>query len=188
MSAEAALYRRVLRRGVHASRTLAASIVAVLVVLLLLATVVASIWWVVDPAVRERGQAVAEGVFSRVDPGMTSIVGGALLVMLAVILIALAVSPGRRARRGIARDRLALLVDDGVIADAVADSVARQLSTTRRHIAVTVARRTVTVRITPLSGLAVDTAAAGSACEEVLSRIGLSARARVVVAAEGVIA
>ena len=113
---------------------------------------------------------------------------GAVLVLLAVLLLALAVLPGRRSRRARIADRTALLVDDGVIADAVAAAVARRTGAERGRVSVTMGRRTVTVRIVPTSGVAVDPAAAESAVHDTLAEVGFSSATRVVVSTEGVVA
>ncbi len=188
MTDEQVLYRRALRRGVHASRTPAAAVVAALFSVLLLGVVVAAIWWLVDPDFRDRLTATTESALASLQPGTAAMLLGGLLVLVAVVLLVLAVSPGRRARRARTGDRLALLVDDGVVADAIADAVARRLGIARRHIAVTLARRGATIRVTPISGTAVDQGAVASASDDTLSRIGLDARSRVIIASEGVIA
>ena len=76
----------------------------------------------------------------------------------------------------------------GVIADAVAAAVARRTGAERGRVSVTMGRRTVTVRIVPTSGVAVDPAAAESAVHDTLAEVGFSSATRVVVSTEGVVA
>lgn len=188
MTNERATYRRVLRRETHAPRTIPAAVVASIGVLLLVALLIGGVWWLVDASFREGATRWLEGLS---DAGQLQAVGlgaGVVLALLAVTLLLLAVLPGRRARRARMTDRSALLVDDGVIADSLAEAVARRAGVERDRVAVTMGRRTVSVRITPTSGVPVDPTAAESAVNETLSGIGFAATPRVVVEARGVIA
>lgn len=189
MTNEQAMYRRVLRRETHAPRTIPAAMVASVGVVLLLALIVGGVWWLVDTAFRDGARRWIDDASSAVGQGqVVPLVVGVVLAVLALLLLALAVLPGRRARRARTTARTALLVDDGVIADSIADAVARRTGVERGRVGVTVGRRMVAVRITPTSGLAVDRTAAESAVTDTLSGIGFTATPRVVVDADGVIA
>lgn len=186
MTNERTMYRRVLRRETHAARTIPAVVVASLAAVLLLALLAGGVWWLVDENFRAD---VARWVDGASGVGQAVLLGvGAILAILALVLLALAVLPGRRARRARTTARTALLVDDGVIADAIADAVARRTGVDRGRVAVTVGRRMVAVRITPTSGLPVDRKAAESAVNDTLSGIGFAATPRVVIDTNGVIA
>lgn len=188
MTSEQAVYRRTLRRETHASRTVPAVIVAGIALLVLVAGGVAAIWSSVDAGFRGElvrlGSAVVEAARQPVLLAGT----GVVLVLLAGLLVVLAVAPGRRARRARQTARTALLIDDGVIADSVAEHVARRTGTARDRVSVTIGRRAVRVRITPTSGVPVDRAVAAAAVGEVMDGIGFPATARVEVETEGVIA
>ncbi|WP_226531989.1 DUF6286 domain-containing protein [Microbacterium paraoxydans] len=188
MTNEQATYRRVLRRETHAPRTVPAAVVAVVGVVSALAFLTGGAWWLVDAAFRDRVarelDALAAGATAQAAP----LASGAVLVLLAFVLLALAVLPGRRRRRARTTERTALLVDDGVIADSVAEAVARRAGVDRARVAVTVGRRDVTVRITPTSGVPVDRFGAERAAKDVLSGIGFPAIPRVSVDEHGVIA
>lgn len=188
MTNEQATYRRVLRRETHAPRTLPAVVVASVCLVLLIALIAGGIWWLVDPLFRETATAWFAGTADLARTQPAAITAGIVLVILALVLIVLAVTPGRRPRRARTTERTALLVDDGVIADSIADAVARRTGITRGQASVTVGRRIATVRITPTSGRAIDRAAAESAVSETVSSIGFAATPRIVVTAEGVIA
>ena len=91
--------------------------------------------------------------------------------LLALILLVLALAPGARARHTIADDRLAVVVDDGVIASALARS-ARTIARSRREdTSASIGRRTAVVSITPASGIGVDRDAVQKALDEELERI-----------------
>ncbi|MFK3676476.1 hypothetical protein ACI2IP_02010 [Microbacterium sp. NPDC090218] len=187
MTNEQATYRRVLRRETHAPRTIPAAVVASIGVVLLLALLAGAVWWLVDATFRDSVTRWFDTVAATPNEAVP-FGGGAVLVVLALVLFALAVLPGRRARRARTTPRTALLVDDGVIADSIAEAVARRSGVDRGRVAVTVGRRTVAVRITPTSGVPVDRLAAESAVDDVLSGIGFTATPRVTVEANGVIA
>lgn len=187
MTNEQATYRRVLRRETHAPRTIPALVVAIVGAVLCLALLAGGVWWLVDAAFREE---IARGLdgLPGLGPQALPIGIGAVLVLLAVVLLALAVLPGRRRRRARTTERTALLVDDGVIADSIAGAVARRAGVDRDRVAVTVASRTVAVRITPTSGIPVDRSAAEAVVNDILSGVGFTALPRVVVEERGVVA
>ncbi|WP_217178639.1 hypothetical protein [Streptomyces sp. AC495_CC817] len=182
------VYRRILRRETHAPRTLPAVIAALIVLLVSIAAAAGAVWWLVDPGFRDTADAALQDAAAwAAQP--TALAGiGAGAVVLAVLAIALAVLPGRRARRARTTGRLALLVDDGVLADAIADAVALREGLDRRQVAVRLAPRAARVRVTPTSGVAVDEARVARAAEAALAEVGFSAAARVTLAPQGVIA
>ncbi|PRB16091.1 hypothetical protein [Microbacterium sp. MYb62] len=188
MTKEEATYRRVLRRETHAPRTAPATVVAAIGIVLLLALLVAGAWWLVDGGFRAGAVRWLDGLALQDQPQVVPFGAGAVVVVLSLVLLALAVLPGRRARRARMTERTALLVDDGVIADSIAEAVARRVRVERSRVAVTVGRRTVAVRITPTSGIPVDRSAAESAVDDTLVGIGFTATPRVLVEANGVIA
>jgi hypothetical protein len=188
MTNEQATYRRVLRRETHAPRTIPAVVVASIGAALLLALLAGGVWWLVDEGFRAGSGRWLDGLSASLQQRAVPLGLGAGLAVLALVLLGLAVLPGRRARRARTTDRTALLVDDGVIADSIAESVARRAGVDRGRVAVTVKRRTVAVRITPTSGIPVDRASAESAVVDTLSGIGFAATPRVVIEERGVVA
>lgn len=188
MTNEQTTYRRVLRREMHAPRTIPAVVVASIGVALLLALLASGVWWLVDAGFRARSGRWLDDISAPPQQQVVALGVGAGLVVLALVLLGLAVLPGRRARRARTTDRTALLVDDGVLADSIAESVARRAGVDRGRVAVTVGRRTVAVRITPTSGIPVDPKSAASAVDDTLSGIGFAATPRVFIDEKGVVA
>jgi hypothetical protein len=188
MTVDESTYRRVLRRETHASRTIAAVVVASVALALLLGLIVAGIGWLIDPVFREGAANAGAAVMESTGQPAVAMAAGGALVLLAVVILALAVTPGRQARRARTTDRAALLVDDGVIADSIAERVARRTGVGRRQVSVTVGGRITSVRITPTSGLPVDRTAAEAAVADTVSGIGFVTTPRISIAAEGVIA
>lgn len=188
MTSEQSIYRRVLRRETHASRSLPTTVVAAVVAVLALLLLAAGVWYLTDPV-------VAKVVETWIAPATVSAGSSAILALIAVIatviglaLVLGAILPGRLARRGRVTDRAALIVDDGVIADSIARSVGRRVGVPAGQVRVTVGRRALTVRVTPTSGASVDSRAAEAAAEETVRGIGFTSVVHVAVTAEGVIA
>ena len=187
MTTQTALSRRLLRRETRATRRGPAVAVAVVLTVILLVLLAGAIAWAVDGGFRAQAATVIAPVATIAGTPSALIGVGVLLVLLALLLIGLAVVPGRRARRTRFTARTALAIDDGVLADAIADGVARRLGMPRGQVAVTVARRAALVRITPTSGVPVARADAEDAANRVLGEAGFPLAPRVQVAREGVI-
>lgn len=181
------IYRRLTRRETHSSRSGAAVTVAALLAIVLLVAVVLGVWAMADAGVR----AVSADRFSNAVDGMgpaTLIVGGAVCMVLAVVLLIFALAPGRRARRARTTQRIALVVDDGVLADAAADAVARQCAIGRNQVSTRITRRGVIVRVTPTSGVSIDRGHVAAAAIAAVAGAGFETRALVHVAPQGVVA
>ncbi|MGI5190886.1 hypothetical protein ACQEVI_22300 [Promicromonospora sp. CA-289599] len=188
MNKEQAVHRRVLHRETRSSRTGAAVVLASVLIVLLVTAVTLSVWWLVDPGSRDVVAAQAAVVSSIAGDDGTLLAAGCVAVVLAVVLIAVALLPGRLARRARSTDRLALLVDDGVLADTVADAVAARCGVDPRQVSATVSRGSVTIRVTPTSGVDVDRAAATDSAVAALAAVGFPVAPKLFVAREGVVA
>jgi len=184
-----ARYRRYLRRETHRSRSTAQ--IVVLVVIALTAAYVGT-----EAVLAVLGAApllIAPSALLAALVGVGELASGALLGIavatgiLALILIVLALAPGGRARHTIDDDRLAVVVDDGVIASSLA-RVARTVARSRREdTRASVGRRTAVIEVVPASGIAVDRDAVQSAVDSEISRITPkpAARASVRIAESG---
>lgn len=197
MSQERAVYRRVLRRETHRSRAASAAAVAVVLALACLAIAAAVIWWMLSPAGRVMMleslgavRAALRGMGSGIPQGGEGllVVGGVLACLVALALLVLAVLPGRRPRRGRVDERAGVLVDDGVLADAIADAVAAACGVRAAQVSVRVRRRAADVRITPTSGSPADREVAALAVTRVTRAAGFPLRPRVRIERAGVVA
>ncbi|WP_336501651.1 hypothetical protein [Microbacterium paraoxydans] len=188
MTVDTATSRRLLRREARATRRGPAIALAVVLTAILLALLAGAIAWAIDAAFRAQVSAWFAPVASVAQTPSVLITVGVVLLLLALLLVALAVLPGRRARRTRLDTRAALVIDDGVLADAIADGVARRIGVPRGQVGVTVARRAALIRVTPTSGVPVDAAAAEEAAARVLDEVGFRLSPRVQVSQEGVIA
>ncbi|HEY0119503.1 MAG TPA: hypothetical protein VGC04_12050 [Cellulomonas sp.] len=185
---EEAVYRRVLRRETHASRAAAAITVAVVLVVLCAAAGASAVWFLVDATARDRVFAAVSGFDVRARTAPVVAVVGGVVMLLGLWLLLLGVLPGRRARHGRTAGRLAVVTDDGVAADVIADTVAGALAVARDLVHVSVGHRSAVVTITPVSGVAVDEAAARRAASDATSRLGRPLAPRIAVASRGVVA
>lgn len=187
MSAERSVYRRVLRRETHSSRAGAAITIAVCLILLLAAAGVGCVFLIAHLPTLAALQGVLQQA-SRLRPAFRYPVlgGGIVLAVFGVIVLVLGLSPGRKARRRLASERAAVVMDDSVIANAIADQVSSAAGAERSRVKVTVGRRRADVRIVPTSGVPASMEAATEASAAEAARYGLS-RPRVRISEQGAV-
>jgi hypothetical protein len=181
--------RRLGRRTTHSSRSTTAIIVAVVVIL---ASAYAGVeivlaWLGLAPLLAAPADmARSLGELGTV-PAVWTIVAGAVVVVLGLVVIAFAVRPGRRHRHLLPSERSTVVVDDRVIASAVARHAATAAGTGPDATVVSVDRRSATVRVTPTSGVMVDQDEVRAAVDEQLEqyRVTPSLRGRVRIARTG---
>lgn len=185
MKNEKALLRRLVRYETRSSRALAAALVAGVSALVMAAVVAAGVWLTVDASAAGRLRGWA-GPLAGSQAVWLAV--GAISLLLGAVLIWLALAPGRRARRGVVKDRFALVVDDGLLAEASAAMVSSQCGLSRGHVRVDVGRRKVRVTLTPVTGVPVDRERAGQAAMVPFEDAGIHVRPDVVVRAKGTLA
>ncbi|WP_158861900.1 DUF6286 domain-containing protein [Leifsonia sp. AG29] len=172
---------RIVRRETHSPRSAAAVAVAAV----LLAVVV---WLAVEGVLALLGlrpallaprallTAIAEA------PGWPApalIATASAASLIAVVLVALAVFPGRRARRPLASERALVVADDDMLASALARRAAKTAAVAPDAVSASLGRRACTVRIVPVSGRRVDRDAVRRAVAEEFERSGATERVRV---------
>ena len=182
----------ILKRETRSSRAVASVIAAILVIALcvyaLLETAVRAVGqspWLVDPqTAADQIVALPEGV-----PPLLLGVTGAVIVMLGLFFFLNAVLPGRRARHLLWDRRAAVVVDDEVIASALARRARLAANVTQGQITVIVSRQRVVVNVRPTSGIPLDEAAVLAAVQDELRGMGPSPmpEIRINVASAGVI-
>ncbi|MFZ8758936.1 DNA/RNA endonuclease G, partial [Microbacterium sp. HMH0099] len=85
------------------------------------------------------------------------ILGGAVLAVISLIVLVVAVAPGRLSRHEMTRGvNRAVVVDNGVIASALAQHLSNESGIARDDIEVGVAHRSVDVTVRPPVGIPVD--------------------------------
>ncbi|MFD4420238.1 DUF6286 domain-containing protein [Agromyces sp. NPDC058484] len=149
-------FRRVVRRETHSPRTIA-MIIAVVVLLIVLIYLGAEIvlYLAAQPALLLgplAGFAWLVGL-PTAQPGWLVVVGGIALAVIGLVLIGLAVAPGRLPKHEMTYPSRAVVIDNGVIAAALAQHLTEETGIPRENITVGVAHRTVDVTVTPGPGV-----------------------------------
>jgi hypothetical protein len=189
--------RRILYRETHSSRATVATVAGVLVMVLaaygLLEAAVHAIGqpaWLIEPQVAaERIVALPSGI----SPVLLGVIG-AVLAMAGLFFFLNAVLPGRRARhlldgqyggqtaeqgpgsedvRAGPGNGPAVVVDDEVIASALARSARLAANVTPEQVMVVVSQRQVIVNVRPTSGVPVDESSVLAAVQEELGEMAL---------------
>lgn len=183
---------RILRRETHSSRAGASVIAAVLVIVLcvyaLLEAGVRAIGqppWLIDPT-------TAAGRIIALPEGISPLLlgaSGAVIAMVGLFFLLHAVLPGRRARHLLRDPRTAVVVDDEVLASALARRARTAANVTPEQVMVVVSRQLVVVNVRPTSGSRVSEEAVLTAVQaelEEMSPVPMPA-VRVNLASSGVI-
>ncbi|WP_240630363.1 DUF6286 domain-containing protein [Specibacter cremeus] len=183
---------RILRREAYSSRAplsiIAAIVIGLLAVYGLLEAMLRVLRqppWLLDPPVAARWIAdLPHGVSST----LLGVIG-AVVVLLGLVALANALLPGRRARHVIPDPRVAVVVDDEVIASALARRARTVAGVTREQVMVVVSRAAVQVNIRPTSGIRLAEEAIRAAVQAEVDAMVLDPRpaVRVQVGQSGVI-
>lgn len=177
--------RRIRRRSVHRSRS-----TAVAVALVVLALVAA---WIGTEAVLSamgRPPLVADpqtvvDTALRPDAAFVTIVEviAGVLVVLGVVLVVLALKPGRQHRSVVEHERGAVVIDARIVASTAANAAGMAAGVPEGNASATARGRSTEVRIVPVTGVPVDEASVRAAVVERLSgldeRFGRRVRVRV---------
>ncbi len=202
--------RRILYRETHSSRAVAATLAAILVgALLSYGLLEAAVHafgqpaWLIEPqTAAQRIVELPAGI-----PPLLLGVTGAVVAMAGLFFFVTAVRPGRRARHVLSgsgpggapgdatgdtwlgREGTGVVVDDEVIASALARRARLAANVTPEQVMVVVSQRQVMVNVRPTSGVPVNDQAVLAAVEEELDEMALvpPPAVRVNVAASGVI-
>ena len=183
------IYTRISRRELHSPRSAAAITVAG-VVILLCAWVGTEIMLLMinQPALLATPAELAAGVASvSTMPASLLITIALACALVAVVLLVVAVTPGRRARHLIDSERTVTVVDDEVIASALAGRAARVGGINPDDTRVSISRRLATVHLVPTSGQPVQRDSVQHAVRDQLDGLHLrpTLQTRVVVAHGG---
>ncbi|WP_066522376.1 hypothetical protein [Curtobacterium ammoniigenes] len=185
-AARAAVERRVLRREGSVSRSGAAAVVAVIALLVALGVLAAGVAGLLGERIGvfdPRAAAAAVPVLpQQTMPWVLAVIGVAAMVV-GVFVLALGVLPKRRPRHVARAERLAVIIDDEVIASALARAARSRTRLGPEASVASVGRSTADVVLRPPAGLDVPAVAATGAVEDELTSIGaeppITARLRV---------
>lgn len=184
---EKATYRRLVRREQYRSRSTA--VVVALALVCLGAAYVGT-----ESALAATGmppllvtpQAAVEALNS---PATAVVVAGALAAAFGLVLLVLAVAPGRRARHSLPHERLAIVVDDQVLAGAFSRAARGAAAVPADRVRTTVSPRRAAVAVVPSSGFPVDAATVAETTRDLADRLAAvpPVRVTVSVASSGVV-
>lgn len=184
---EQQLYRRLVRRSQHRSRSLAVIVALVLsAVILAYAGVELVLCAVGAPALL---LSPSDAVRQLDHPGTVTLSVAAVALVLGVLLLVLALAPAARARHELPHERMAVVIDDQVLAGAISTVTRARAAVPGDRVSTSVARRRSTTRVTPTSGLPLDRGALAAAAEDVVARLDPRppVRVNVTVAERGVV-
>lgn len=173
--------RRVVRRETHSPRTVA-TFVAVILLILALAYIGLEI--VLNLAAQPAllvGPAAAGGWLlglPTAQPAGLVIAGSAVLAIIGVVFVILAITPGRLSKHTLEAGDRAVVVDNGVIASALAQHLSDQTGLARENITVGVGHRSVDVTVRPGAGIPLDKSMVQSAVELELETYRLTRNVR----------
>ncbi|MFB4349115.1 DUF6286 domain-containing protein [Microbacterium sp. CR_7] len=176
--------RRVVRRETHSPRTVAMFVAVILLILALAYIGLEIVLSLLAQPALLLGPAAAAGWLvglPTAQPAGIVIAGSVVLAIIGLIFIWLAVTPGRLSRHTIDAGDRAVVVDNGVIASALAQHLAEETGLARGDVTVGVGHRSVDVTLRPGVGIPVDKAAVQSAAEAEIEtyRLTRSVRTRV---------
>lgn len=179
--------RRVVRRETHSPRTFAMIVAVVLVILALVYVGTEIVLNLAGQPALLLGPAAAFGwvigLPTQVPVGV-SIAVGALIALLGIILVVLAVAPGRLSKHQLLVGESAVVADNGVIASAIAQRVSDESGLPRDQVRVGVGHRSVDVTLTPAVGVPVDEGKVRSTIDAELESYRLASKLRTAVRIE----
>lgn len=170
------VYRRILRRETHSPRSLLAVVLAVILIVVLawvgteivIALLGAPALLVAPVDMFTSAVGLAEA------PAAIVAAAGIVVAVVGLVLVIAALSPGRRARHVLASERTAVVVDNEVIASALARHTSFVGNVDPDNASVSVSHRRAVVHLTPTSGIPVDRDAVAAEAERRLAGYGLT--------------
>jgi len=174
-----ATYRRILRRERFRSRSLSVSIALALVAL---GAAYLAVEWVLSFLGQNALLLSPQGFMTRVnEPSVYVLVAAGVAVVLGLVFLLLALLPSSRARHALPHDRLAIVVDDGVLASAIGRAARTEASVPAERVRTTVSARRATVSVTPSSGVAIDKPSVDAAAQNLAADLAPVPRLRLAV-------
>lgn len=177
-----AVLERVVRRETHSPRTVATVIVLVLIALAAIYVGIEIVLHLlgVGPLLVAPGVALTwlEGL-PEVQPQALVVAVGVLAAIAGIVLVWLALGPGRRPKHQLGVSSHAVVVDNGVIASSIAEQVRRELDLSKGAVVVGISHRGADVTVRPEPGQFVEKSQVRSVVESELAGYDLSPRLKV---------
>jgi hypothetical protein len=182
-----ALYRRILRRETHSPRaTIAISVAIVLIVVFAWIGTESVLALLGRPALLVAPADALTSTLAIPTALLPSAIigGGAVVALIGLLLLLVAVLPGRRARHTGVVGRTAVVVDNAVIASALARTASTTANIDPDQVVVTIGHRSADVRVQPTSGYSVNKERITAAVQEQLETLELTPALRSTVTIE----
>lgn len=174
------VHRRVSRRETHSPRSLIAIVLAVVLIVVFawIGTEIVLSLFGLGALLVAPADMFAAALNLPSLPTAILAAAGIVVAVVGVLLIIAAVSPGRRARHTLASERSAVVIDNEVIASALARHAALAADVDPDDVTVSVSHRLAEVRLVPSAGRPVDRAAVQSEVDRHLADYDLRPRLR----------
>lgn len=176
--------RRVVRRETHSPRTVAVFVAVILLILALAYIGLEVVLYLLAQPALLAGPVAGWGWLvglPTAQPAGLVIAGSIVLALIGLVFIVLAVTPGRLSKHTLDGGSRAVVVDNGVIASALAQHLSDETGIARDNITVGVGHRSVDVTVRPGAGIPLDKNSVQSAADAELAgyRLTRSVRTRV---------
>ncbi|MFG6446502.1 DNA/RNA endonuclease G [Microbacterium sp. P07] len=175
---------RVVRRETHSPRTVAMIVAVVVVMLGLIYVGVEIVLHVLAQPALVIAPADAVGQLAgvpRLQPPAAVVAVGAVIAIVGLVFVVLALTPGRLSKHRMDLGDRAVVVDNGVLAAALAQRVSDEAGIPRENITVGVSHRVVDVVLTPDAGLPIDASRVRVIAEEEMAGYRLTPSVKTVV-------
>ncbi|GGM42366.1 DUF6286 domain-containing protein [Microbacterium saperdae] len=169
--------RRVVRRETHSPRTVAVFVAVILLILALAYIGLEIVLYLAAQPALLVGPVAGWGWLvglPTAQPAGLVIAGSVVLALIGLVFIWLAVMPGRLSKHTLEAGGRAVVVDNGVIASALAQHLSEEIGIARENITVGVGHRSVDVTVRPGAGVPLDQSSVQSAAEAELGSYRLS--------------
>ena len=171
--ANSAVERRISRRTVHRSRSTAVSVALGVLVLVAAWIGTESVLKAVDSGPLLADPQTVVDAALRPDAAFVTIaeVVAVVLVVLGIVLVVLALKPGRQHRAVVPHDRGAVLIDTRIVASTAQNAANTAANVPDGHTTAVSRGRRTDVRVVPVSGMPVDQARVEDAVRDRLSQL-----------------
>jgi hypothetical protein len=185
------VYDRISRRETHSPRSLLAIVLAVVLIVVFAwigTEIVIALLGLPALLVAPADMFGAAAGLATAPAGIVA-TAGILVALVGLVLVIAGVAPGRRARHVLATTRAATVVDNEVVASALARAASLAGDVDPDNTTVSVSHRRAVVQLTPTSGVPVNRQAVAEAVDRQLESYGLrpAVRARVQVSERAVV-
>lgn len=176
----ASLYSRIARRETHSPRSIPAITLAVILILAAISAIVEILLSIVGrpPLLVTPANAAAGLVGVNTLPMWVLIVAGIILALIGLAVVLVSLTSGRRARHLIQTDRAVTVIDNQVIASALARHASYAGNTDPDNTRVSVSHSRAVVEMTPATGRSLDETRIKDAVDEQLASYGVSPKLR----------